>query len=544
MYVLLLGMAFLLASQINPANPQTSVSPQEKCTISGTVFSAADGQPLRDAVISLREAGSVGSSTSVVTDAGGHFEAKEVTPGRYFLTASHAGYVSMQYGQKTPDEPGRMLELRPGQAVRDISFKLIRGAVISGHVYSEDGEPVERVQVRAERYGFFQGKRRLMPTGFAQTDDRGKYRIFDLPPGKYYISATGSPIQYSGSLSYEPTFYPGVVDVSQASPATVQAGNEFPDVDFTIQRVRTFHLRGRVTGAAVGPAVTRAILYVEVNTGPLGNFGFGGNVKDAQGDFDISGVRPGTYDLIARLSYRGYTYQARQPVTVVDSDVDGIQLVLTPGATLQGVIQTEGSVDLSKVRVFLNPPNGVMFGSSGNAAVSPDGSLEFDSIPDGHYLVRIFGLPQNAYVKSATLGNEDVLDKGFDISNGQSPGNSLKIVVGANGGQISGTVMLDGKPFTSALVTLLPADSARLSNDLWFKSAATDQYGNFTLSGIRPGDYRLFAWEKNTEGEERDPAFISQFKDQGQEVQVGPGAMLNFQLSAISAAKIQAAEGQ
>jgi len=544
MFALLLSMALLLAPQVNPANPQSPAPAEQKCTVSGIVLSAATGQPLRDASISLYRAGGRGAPISTVTGADGRFDIKNVDPARYQLNASKAGYVSMQYGQKAPDEPGRMLALAPGQTVRDISFQLPRGAVITGFVYDEDGEPIERAEIRAERYRYTEGKRRLGTVGFGQTDDRGKYRIYDLAPGEYYISASGGTVSYGDSSSYEPTYYPGVTDPSQASPVTIQAGNEFPGVDLTLQQVGAYHLRGRLTGAAMESAFARATIYLETPTDPMQDVSYWGDVKDALGDFEISGVRPGTYNLIARLSYKGKEYQARQQVTITDSDVDGIRCALTPGAALTGVIQTEGRVDLSKVRVDLRPPNGIMFGSNGTAAIRPDGTLEFDSVPDGHYQVEVFELPQNAYVQSVMLGDEDVLDSGFDIANGQAPGTSLKIVVSANGGQIGGTVMLDGKPFNDALVTLLPADFSKLSDDLWFKTATTDQYGNYSLTGIRPGDYLLFAWEKIIHGEERDPDFISQFKDQGQEVHVGPGAALNFQLKAIPASKIQAAQRQ
>ncbi len=51
MISLLLGMAFFLAPQINPANPQTPVPPQQKCTISGTVLSAEDGEPVERVLV-------------------------------------------------------------------------------------------------------------------------------------------------------------------------------------------------------------------------------------------------------------------------------------------------------------------------------------------------------------------------------------------------------------------------------------------------------------------------------------------------------------
>lgn len=544
MFSLLLSMALLFAPQVNPANPQNPVPAREKCTVSGTVLAADTGQPLRDASISLRQAGVRSAPLAAMTGADGRFEIKNVDPARYYLFVSKAGYVSMEYGQKGPDDPLGLLALAPGQVARDVSIQLLRGAVITGFVYNEDGEPIENMQVRAERYRYFQGKRRLMPTGYAETDDRGKYRIYDLPPGKYYISASAEPMTYGESSSYEPTYYPGAADPSQASSVTIRAGNEFPDVDLTLQRVHVFQIRGRVTNEIADTSLTSASVYLATALEPWEEFSTAGTIRDANGDFDIERVRPGTYDLIARVSYKGKEYQARQKVTVTDSDLDGIRLILTPGATLRGTIQTEGSVDLSKVRVELRPPNGMMFGSYGNAVINGDGTLEFDSVPDGRYLVELYDLPQNAFVKSATFGDNDVLDTGFDIANGQAPGKLLKIVVSASGAQIGGTVMLGGKPFNDALVTLLPADFSKLSDDLWFKTATTDQYGNFTISGIRPGDYLLFAWEKIERGAERDPDFISQFKDQGQEVKVGPGAVLNFQLNAIPTGKIQAAERQ
>ncbi|HEV2245633.1 MAG TPA: carboxypeptidase-like regulatory domain-containing protein, partial [Terriglobia bacterium] len=202
MFPLVVSMALLLAPQVSLANPQNPVPAHEKCTVSGTVLSAATGQPLRDASISLRKAGVSSTPLAAMTGADGRFEIKNVDPARYYLIVSKAGYVSMEYGQKGPDDPLGLLALAAGQTVRDISFQLIRGAVITGYVYGEDGEPIEHVQVRAERYRYYKGKRRFMPVGFGWTDDRGKYRIYELPPGEYYISASAEPVNEGESSSY------------------------------------------------------------------------------------------------------------------------------------------------------------------------------------------------------------------------------------------------------------------------------------------------------------------------------------------------------
>lgn len=540
----LLSMALLIAAQINPAKPPNPAAPKEQCTISGTVLSAATGQPLRDAAVTLYTVGARGSPLTVATNAGGQYEIRNVSPGRYSLAASHPGYVRTEYGQQGGNGPGRLLALSPGQTASHISFRLLREAVITGHVYNEDGEPIEDAQVRAMRYRFYQGKRRLMPRDSATTDDRGKYRLYGLAPGSYYVSASTSLMNYGSPFTYAPSYYPGVADASQASPITLRAGNEFPGVDITLRRIGSYHIRGRVIGNIAKTPVSSVFVQTITRTGPNASFGRGGIVKDARGDFDISGVRPGSYFVIAQITLKGALYQARQPVTVTDSDVNGLRLVLTPGATLKGVVRTEGSVDLSKTRVYLRPRDGVFFGSYSSPAINPDGTFEFDSLADGGHLLDVFGLPRDAYVKSATLGGRDVLGSGFEITNGEAPGSTLKIVVSANGARVSGTVLLDGKLFNDALVTLLPAQRSKLGSDWWFKSTTTDQYGSFTLTGIRPGDYRLFAWQKIKAGEEREPDFLDQFKDQGLKLQVAPGAMLSVRLNAIPAGKVQAAEAR
>ena len=66
-----------------------------------------------------------------------------------------------------------------------------RGSVISGRVLDEFGEPVADAMVNAMRSAWTAGRRKLQPTGrSAQTNDLGQYRIYGLPPGDYYVSAT------------------------------------------------------------------------------------------------------------------------------------------------------------------------------------------------------------------------------------------------------------------------------------------------------------------------------------------------------------------
>jgi Carboxypeptidase regulatory-like domain len=57
----------------------------------------------------------------------------------------------------------------------------------------------------------------------AVTDGEGKYRLDEIPPGRYYVTA--------GLVDF-PTYYPGTALISGATVVSVGAGSLLKDVDF------------------------------------------------------------------------------------------------------------------------------------------------------------------------------------------------------------------------------------------------------------------------------------------------------------------------
>src|SRR5688500_9531362 len=83
-------------------------------TIRGRATAADTGQPLRRVRIRL-DGGSefeLQESRSTTTDDDGRYELAQLTAGRYQLSASKGGYVSVQYGQRRPFEIGRPIDLQ------------------------------------------------------------------------------------------------------------------------------------------------------------------------------------------------------------------------------------------------------------------------------------------------------------------------------------------------------------------------------------------------------------------------------------------------
>ncbi|HET8818936.1 MAG TPA: sodium/proton-translocating pyrophosphatase, partial [Xanthomonadaceae bacterium] len=185
-----------------------------------------------------------------LTDAEGRFEFRELPAGRFTMQATKSGFVSVQFGQTRPFESGRPIELADRQVLDNSDIYMPRGSVIAGRIVDEFGDPVPDVMVTALRQTWSNGRRRLAPAPgrMAQTNDLGQYRIYGLPPGDYYVSASmrnttvetmvtemaavrafaAAPSSGTSTPSsgYAPTYYPGTPNGGEAQKITLIAGQE------------------------------------------------------------------------------------------------------------------------------------------------------------------------------------------------------------------------------------------------------------------------------------------------------------------------------
>jgi protocatechuate 3,4-dioxygenase beta subunit len=532
----LIPLLFLLASPAQTAQPAL-----ETGTVQGVVVKADTGEPLHKAVVEMWQEGVPGQRHDATTDAMGRFEVRDLEPGLYRLSAQHNGYVPQEYGETRPDGPGTEITLSPGQKISTISLRLIPAAVITGHVYDEDGEPVLGAQVSALRYVYRSGQRELAHSGEARTNDLGEFRIFGLSPGQYLLQADKqAPLATALKLEtgYVPIYYPGVTDVERAAPIAVRAGDEFPSADITLQTVSTVTLRGRViNGVGGGPALHAQVYLASQGSGGATSRVISQSaVNNAQGGFEIHNVAPGAYLLYAFLYEVGRAEFARQPLEVAGADIDGITLTAAPGVDVRGRVRVEGALDSSggSFQINLSPRSGRVFlGGTPTDTVKPNGSFLLKNVFDDDYELYVDGLPVNDFVKSARLDGLDVLAAGVTIDSKQTPG-LLDIVISPNGARIDGMVAKDQKPFQGASVALVP-DPPHRSEKRLFMLTTTDQLGHFSLQGIPPGEYKLFAWESIDSGAYKSAEFLQPFENQGESVEISEGSSHSVQLDLIPA---------
>jgi len=492
--------------------------------LAGRVVAADTGRPLKRARVSVQL--SEGRLTkAAVTDENGRFSVSSLPAGKYSVSATKTGYVTMAAGQRRALRSGIPVELGDGQAITNIDLRLPRGGVITGRINDEDGEPLARATVRVMRFQYLRGERRLVPAGSDQTDDRGEYRVFGLPPGEYVVTAVvgtferfmrttsgdALPPESDEPLNYAPTYYPGVTAATEAGRVVVVAGQEQAGIDFALLLVPTARVRGMVTapGSGAGEGVIVMLMPDEAGgalRAPPYRARPGPDLA-----FTIEAVPPGRY--VAVASTRGVRdiepLFARQNITVSGTDIEGLVLTLTPGATITGTVRFEGSgapVESSRnVNVGLMTFDQSITGT-GNTSVNSDGTLHMRNIPPGRHALRV-GTPKGWTVKAATLDGRDVADEIFDVKGGQTI-TGLEIVLSDRAAQVAGIVKADGDA-TGTTVILFPADSARwVPQSRSILTAQVDREGRYTIEGLPPGDYLISAIEDAEPGEWFDPAFL------------------------------------
>jgi Carboxypeptidase regulatory-like domain len=505
----------------------------DRCAIEGQVLNGATGEPLKKAALMLRRIDR-DQSSGTMTGVGGQFAIEDLDPGRYRLSVERNGFVRQEYGAHGPERPGTTLTLERGQRLRDIVVRLIPQAAITGRVVDEDSEPVANASVKALKNGYMRGKRQLVTAGIAQTNDLGEYRIHGLAGGKYYVMASFRLPEWIAEADsgegYPATYYPGASDAATAAQLDVPAGVEMRSVDFTLRRARTVSVRGRVLNPPRGMSMNLvpqgSWLYMSFSEVTLS--------AGTEGGFEVHGVTPGSYKFLITFTENGKPRLFRPALEVGNSGVDGITISIPPAANLEGKLHLEGQrdINLASLSIWLQPRE-PMPGSVPPAHVQPDGSFTIVTPSPDVYDMNVGGLPAGGYyIKSVHLDDQDVLESGLMITGGAA---KLDLVVSPAGGQVEG-VVIDEKqqPAKTAVVTLIP-DAATGSRISLFKIANTDQNGHYSIQGIAPGDYSIYAFEDLPPGANQDPDYMKPFQKLAESVTLREGGHEVKQLKQISA---------
>jgi hypothetical protein len=537
--------------------------------IRGRVMSSDGSGPIRRAQV--RISGSEVAPKAALTDAEGRFEFRELPAGRFNLQATKSGYMSVQYGQTRPFESGQPIELADKQALDNADIRMPRGSVISGRIVDEFGDPVPDASVTAMRQTWSNGRRRLAPSPgrVAQTNDLGQYRIYGLPPGEYYVSATlragalemmagmeleimmggtagSGPSASAPKSGYSSTYYPGTPNAAEAQKITLAAGQETPSADFALVPVRLARVTGIVLSSDGKPLEGAGISVVPA-TRDIGIMMASSTTRSGKdGTFTLNSVPPGDYTLQARsmqvvtstqgdnvMLFRatamggGDSEFGSTPLAVAGEDVTNLLITTSKGGTATGIVTFDGGPKPSAnaVRVTSMPIDfeGPMPGGAA-ASVKDDGSFELKGLT-GSRLIRV-NAPPGWTLKSVKLNGTDITDTGAEFKTGEVT-SGLEVELSNRSTSVAGSVTAaDGtllKDYTVVIFAEAP-EYWRMPMTRWVAGTRPDQDGRFKVLNLPAGSYYAVAVDYVPQGEWGDPDLLDRLKSKGKRFSLDEGA--------------------
>src|SRR5262249_54443818 len=148
----------------------------------------------------------------------------------------------------------------------------------------------------------------------------------------------------------------------------------------------------------------------------------------------------------------------------------------------------------SNVQVFLRSTFNVP--SMPRSKVGANNTFTLKNVAPMHYIVSVGGYPDTCFVKSIRYGGQEVTAAGGGIN---SRG-TMAVVLSATAGSIDAAVVDgDSKPVPNATVALIAPDGT--AN----RSSSSDENGTVSFRGLKPGDYKLMAFEDLEPGAWQDP---------------------------------------
>jgi hypothetical protein len=275
------------------------------------------------------------------------------------VAASKPAFLNASYGAKRLMGVGSVVHIANGQAVNNINITMAKGAVISGVVMDDSGQPATSVRLQLLAFSRREGERVLGSAASAMgpgsngpplTNDRGEFRFYGVRPGKYVVMAqpqnvvTGQELrQLSDSemraamaeaakaptpqvvidtprtiapasptdvplpppvgraINFSPVYYPGTVFDTEAVEVTAVAGEELNGINVQLRLVPASRIEGRVIGPD-GQVATNAQVSLLKFTG-AGTSTTG--LQQRAGVFQAAGVAAGRYVLTAQLNPEG-----------------------------------------------------------------------------------------------------------------------------------------------------------------------------------------------------------------------------------------------
>lgn len=505
-------VALVLAASTSVFAQDAASNAQQTGSISGKI--TIDGKPAANVYVRLPKGEfdpTQAKPLSTLTDQEGKYEFVDVPPGRYLVSPHAPGYVGPSIGFGIG---GVNVSVGSGEVVTKVDIALERGAVITGRVTDADGRPIIKLPVYVMTTSDTGDPTpiQIPNSQFMMTDDRGIYRIYGVPAGKYVLGigklsgTTAFVFPSESSRLYPLTFAPGTTRMGDARSVEVAAGSVASGIDISVGRKsNTFTVSGRLVFGDENTVVAPGyyVIWGALQEGQRRVLPGGTPVQvDSRGVFRIENLAPGTYGAYT-FSQPGSTgsngaYSDIVNFTVSDSDLEDLVIRMLPGATITGQLVMENVSDekllqkLSKFRIAVlvqSEEGGDSNQIPAFADTSSDGAFQISGVKPGVARLFIYDLSgKQTFSIVRVEHNGAIAENQFPVAAGDTV-SDLRVIIAQGEGSIRGQVVFaDGKrPTGYQIVALAERAGAGTVN----QPGIVDERGNFLLENLLPGQYTV-----------------------------------------------------
>jgi hypothetical protein len=508
------SLCILAAICIASARAQENQTPP-KCAVSGSVEDSVSHQLLDGFDVTLNP-----GQKSVVSDAKGMFEFKDIDPGTYRVVARLEFQASSQ----------KVVSLTCNQDLTGIRLQVDPVSTIVGTVMDENGEPVMGAEVDLAAGDYYRGKLRYILVSTATADDKGNYTLIRVRPGHKYLVYASRRERRLDAISkvptnpklrkkvFEPAFFGGADRPEGAQAIVARPGERKEGVDFKLRRTQGWCIDGVIRD---GPEPAEALFEI-VESQPRSGFSpsaDGGTFKmgpsghtGKDGKFRVCDLHPGEYS-ITTIVFRPQDSGPKMPgmfavteASITDGDLHDLKISALPRIPISGEVVWDGPApaqpEQGQLHLYISP-----IGRAGwegehewfNAKSQIPGQFSFPGLFMDQYNIRIWGVPTDSYLKEATYSGTSMLTS--PIVPGSRGNSTMRIVLARDGGLIQAKVVdKDGQPIPDTSLVMFPAEvgSPALLADSLMRSS-TDQNGAYTSGRLAPGKYTVIATGGNVD---------------------------------------------
>ena len=456
-----------------------------------------------------------------VTDQDGVYHITSVPAGTYDVIPAALAYVVADGNTQR----GKNVVVAEDETVEDINFSLVRGGVITGKITDGEGRPLIQQQVSLYRSSDFAGdqQRQIYPANTQQTDDRGIYRFFGLPAGRYKLASGRGEDTFVAAYNptrivYKQVFYPNETDHNKATVLDVKEASEAKDIDISLgTAVQTFSVSGRIVDSERNLPVSNLRFAFQKSAGDRFEMYNASAVTNGQGEFAVDGMIPGKY---AAMPFGGQDQESRMEsiwFEVVDRDIAGLTIRMIKASSISGVIviEPENQKALAKLaqmqlRGYVTAASGApSAGNSAWAAIGPDGSFRLPGLSPGSVNFWLtspqLGNTPKGWAIMRTEHNGVVMPRGIEIKDGDQL-TGVRIIVSYGTASLRGTVKIENGSLPEGTRMFVRMMKQGAQQQLNLSNSIVDARGQFLLEGIPPGFYEVIVTAfagNNTQGPRR-----------------------------------------